>query len=72
MPHHALQQGWARRALTAGSLRQPTAGSHAHDVLLLPLACVQQFVKQDLDKVYFSNFLKLDIKGIPCFLTRTG
>ncbi|PSC76849.1 glycine cleavage T [Micractinium conductrix] len=35
-------------------------------------AVLQQFVKQDLDKVYFSNFLKLDIKGIPCFLTRTG
>lgn len=33
---------------------------------------LQQFVKQDLDKVYFSNFLKLDIKGVPCFLTRTG
>ena len=27
----------------------------------------------DLDKVYFSNFLKLPIKGVPgCFLTRTG
>lgn len=33
---------------------------------------LQKHVKQDLGGVYFSNFLKLDIKGVPCFLTRTG
>ena len=33
---------------------------------------LQQFVQQDLDKVYFSNFRRLDIKGVPCWLTRTG
>ena len=33
---------------------------------------LQQFVQQDLSQVYFSNFRKLDIKGVPCFLTRTG
>ena len=33
---------------------------------------LQQFVKADLSQVYFSNFRKLDIKGVPCFLTRTG
>lgn len=26
----------------------------------------------DLSKMYFSNFAKLDIAGIPCYLTRTG
>ena len=26
----------------------------------------------DLGGVYFSNFRKLDIMGVPCFLTRTG
>lgn len=26
----------------------------------------------DLSKVYFSDFHKLDIAGIPCYLTRTG
>ncbi|KAL4856122.1 Aminomethyltransferase [Chlorella vulgaris] len=37
------------------------------------VAVLQQHVSgTDLDKVYFSNFRKLDIKGIPCFLTRTG
>ncbi|EFN57185.1 hypothetical protein CHLNCDRAFT_30552 [Chlorella variabilis] len=36
------------------------------------VAVLQQFVGEDLDKVYFSNFRKLDIKGVPCFLTRTG
>ncbi|KAL4425386.1 hypothetical protein ABPG75_009402 [Micractinium tetrahymenae] len=35
-------------------------------------AVLQQFVKEDLDKVYFSNFRRLDIKGVPCWLTRTG
>lgn len=33
---------------------------------------LQGLVKDDLSKMYFSNFRKLDIKGIPCFLTRTG
>ncbi len=42
-------------------------------LLLLCLVLLQQHVSgTDLDKVYFSNFRKLDIKGIPCFLTRTG
>ena len=36
------------------------------------VAVLQQFVKADLSQVYFSNFRKLDIKGVPCFLTRTG
>ncbi len=26
----------------------------------------------DLTKMVFSNFAKLDIAGIPCYLTRTG
>lgn len=29
-------------------------------------------MKEDLDKIYFSNFRRLDIKGVPCWLTRTG
>ena len=29
-------------------------------------------VDTDLSKMYFSNFAKLDIAGIPCYLTRTG
>lgn len=33
---------------------------------------LQQHMKDDLSKMYFGNFRKLDIKGIPCFLTRTG
>lgn len=33
---------------------------------------LQQLVKDDLSKFYFSQFKKLDIKGIPCYLTRTG
>ena len=33
---------------------------------------LQPLVKEDLSKVYFSNFKKLDIAGVPCFLTRTG
>jgi aminomethyltransferase len=33
---------------------------------------LQPLVKEDLSKVYFSNFRKLDIAGAPCFLTRTG
>jgi aminomethyltransferase len=40
-------------------------------VCLFPLP-PQKHVAEDLDKVYFSNFRKLDIKGVPCFLTRTG
>lgn len=26
----------------------------------------------DLAKFYFSNFAKVDVDGIPCFVTRTG
>eukprot|EP01025_Chloroclados_australasicus_P006974 TRINITY_DN1220_c0_g2_i1.p2 TRINITY_DN1220_c0_g2~~TRINITY_DN1220_c0_g2_i1.p2 ORF type:complete len:402 (-),score=68.33 TRINITY_DN1220_c0_g2_i1:309-1514(-) len=33
---------------------------------------LQPLVKEDLSKIYFSNFKKLDIKGVPCYLTRTG
>lgn len=33
---------------------------------------LQPLVDLDLSKVYFSNFHRLDIAGIPCFLTRTG
>ena len=29
-------------------------------------------VDVDLSKMFFSNFAKLDIAGIPCYLTRTG
>lgn len=36
------------------------------------VAVLQPFVKEDLDKVYFSNFRRLDIKGVPCWVTRTG
>ena len=33
---------------------------------------LQPLVDLDLSKVFFSNFHRLDIAGIPCFLTRTG
>ncbi len=33
---------------------------------------LQPLVDVDLSKVYFSNFLKTNIKGVPSFLTRTG
>lgn len=33
---------------------------------------LQPLVDVDLSKVYFSDFHKLDIAGIPCYLTRTG
>ena len=33
---------------------------------------LQPLVDLDLSKVYFSDFHKLDIAGIPCYLTRTG
>ena len=33
---------------------------------------LQPLVDFDLSKFYFSNFTRLDIAGIPCFLTRTG
>eukprot|EP01024_Parvocaulis_polyphysoides_P037358 TRINITY_DN3328_c0_g1_i2.p1 TRINITY_DN3328_c0_g1~~TRINITY_DN3328_c0_g1_i2.p1 ORF type:complete len:441 (-),score=71.15 TRINITY_DN3328_c0_g1_i2:181-1503(-) len=33
---------------------------------------IQPMVEEDLSKVYFSNFKKLNIKGVPCYLTRTG
>jgi aminomethyltransferase len=35
-------------------------------------AVLQPYVEEDLSKVYFSNFRKLNIDGVPCFLTRTG
>ncbi len=33
---------------------------------------MQPLVDVDLSKVYFSDFHKLNIAGIPCYLTRTG
>jgi len=33
---------------------------------------LQPHVDTDLSKLYFSNFIRTDIAGIPCFLTRTG
>ena len=33
---------------------------------------LQPLVDLDLSKVFFSNFHRLDIAGIPCYLTRTG
>jgi aminomethyltransferase len=33
---------------------------------------LQPLIDLDLSKVYFSDFHRLDIAGIPCFLTRTG
>lgn len=33
---------------------------------------LQPHVQEDLSKVYFGNFVKLGIKGIPCWATRTG
>jgi aminomethyltransferase len=33
---------------------------------------LQKFVQDDLDKLYFGMFRKLDIAGSPCFITRTG
>ena len=33
---------------------------------------LQKYVDIDLSEVYFSNFHKLDIKGVPSYLTRTG
>lgn len=35
-------------------------------------AVLQPLVKDDLSKIYFGMFRKLDIAGAPCFLTRTG
>jgi hypothetical protein len=36
------------------------------------LQVLQPLVDMDLGNVYFSDFHKLDIKGIPSYLTRTG
>ncbi|KAK9864651.1 hypothetical protein WJX84_008674 [Apatococcus fuscideae] len=33
---------------------------------------LQPMTDLDLSKLYFSHFRKIDIKGIPCFLARTG
>lgn len=33
---------------------------------------LQPHTDADLSKLYFSNFIRVDIAGIPCFLTRTG
>jgi glycine cleavage system aminomethyltransferase T len=33
---------------------------------------LQPHVETDLSKLYFSNFIRTSIAGIPCVLTRTG
>ncbi|KAL2475660.1 Aminomethyltransferase [Abeliophyllum distichum] len=52
---------------------------HIHDERSLlalqgPLAApvLQHLTKEDLSKLYFSDFRILDINGVPCYLTRTG
>uniref|UniRef100_A0A0D6QYW8 Aminomethyltransferase n=1 Tax=Araucaria cunninghamii TaxID=56994 RepID=A0A0D6QYW8_ARACU len=52
---------------------------HIHDERSLlalqgPLSqsTLQKLTKEDLSKVYFSDFRMIDINGVPCFLTRTG
>eukprot|EP01018_Ginkgo_biloba_P009939 Gb_29854 [translate_table: standard] len=52
---------------------------HIHDERSLlalqgPLSAptLQKLTKDDLSKVYFSDFRILDINGSPCYLTRTG
>ncbi|KAK6149737.1 hypothetical protein DH2020_017262 [Rehmannia glutinosa] len=52
---------------------------HIHDERSLlalqgPLAApvLQHLMKDDLSKIYFSDFRVLDINGAPCYLTRTG
>eukprot|EP00249_Psilotum_nudum_P017502 c26354_g1_i3 orf=557-1810(+) len=52
---------------------------HVHDERSLlalqgPLAAtvLQHLVKEDLSKVFFSDFRILDVKGVLCFVTRTG
>lgn len=39
-----------------------------------PLAApvLQHLTKEDLSKLYFSDFKILDINGVQCYLTRTG
>jgi Aminomethyltransferase folate-binding domain len=50
-------------------MRMQCAAAWLHVSLLQVL---QPFVDMDLSSVYFSDFHKLDINGIPCYLTRTG
>ncbi|KAL0286197.1 UNVERIFIED_CONTAM: Aminomethyltransferase, mitochondrial [Sesamum angustifolium] len=52
---------------------------HIHDERSLlalqgPLAApvLQHLTKEDLSKIYFSDFRTLDINGAPCYITRTG
>jgi aminomethyltransferase len=33
---------------------------------------LQALTKEDLSKIYFSDFVIIDINGSECFLTRTG
>jgi hypothetical protein len=33
---------------------------------------LQPLVKEDLTKLYFSNFTRVNISGFPCWITRTG
>lgn len=33
---------------------------------------LQSMVTIDLSKLYFGNFVKENISGVPCFITRTG
>lgn len=52
---------------------------HIHDERSLlalqgPLAAtvLQRLVKEDLSKVYFGEFVTMNVNGVSCFLTRTG
>lgn len=36
------------------------------------VSILQPLVSVDLTKMYFSNFVKADIDGVPCWITRTG
>ncbi len=33
---------------------------------------VQAMTKEDLSKFYFSNFMRMELQGIPVWITRTG
>lgn len=58
--------------ITTNTPTHPHPPTHTHPVLPTRTTLMQQFVKEDLDKIYFSNFRRLDINGVPCWLTRTG
>jgi aminomethyltransferase len=35
-------------------------------------AVLQKLTSADLSKLYFGNFARFDIAGVPCWVTRTG